>query len=232
MSSSSKARRIIAAADDEEDLFVVGEGRGAVLPAPAPVTTASGLLHAAERRAAAIVVEAEERARAVAAFADAQLAEARQAGYAAGLLAGRQDALAEFEDLLALVRAAAVEGKQIRDAVADQAAAVVARAAALATRRIVGEYYEADPERTALACAEAIRAAAGQEILAVRVAPGLAAAVQAHLLDAAAYVRPDEAIDLGGCVVDLRHGTLDATLDSRLRLMEIALGQAGGETAA
>ncbi|MCC6382386.1 MAG: hypothetical protein IT304_07740 [Dehalococcoidia bacterium] len=232
MSSSSRARRILPVASDEEDLFVVGGGPAAALPATGPVATASGLLEAAERHVAVVLAQAEERARALLAAAEAELAEARQAGYAAGLLDGRQEALAEFESLLALVRAAAAEGKQIRDAIADQSAAVVARASALATRRLVGEYYEAEPERTAFACAEAVRAAAGQEILAVRVAPGLVAAVQAHLGEAASYLRPDEAVQVGGCLVDLRHGTLDATLDARLRLMETALGQAGGEPAA
>jgi flagellar biosynthesis/type III secretory pathway protein FliH len=42
-------------------------------------------------------------------------------------------------------------------------------------------------------------------------------------------VRPDDAVEAGGCIIDLRNGTIDATLDARLSLMELALREAGGE---
>jgi flagellar biosynthesis/type III secretory pathway protein FliH len=232
MSSSHKAGRVIRAARSEDDVFVLGETVRSV-PAPAAIATATEVLAAAERQAADILALARSEADTLVANAQAEAATiettARETGYREGFAAGRQAALAELEQCLALARQAASEGKAIRDSVAEQSAAVVARATALATRRIVGEYYEADPERTALACADALRAAAGQEILAIRVHPGVAGSVQATLVDVAAYIRPDESVAIGGCIIDLRHGTLDATLDARLSLMDLALNEAGGE---
>ena len=75
---------------------------------------------------------------------------------------------------------------------------------------------------------DAVRSAAGQEILSIRVNPGALDRVRASLVDVAGYVQPDDGIELGGCVIDLRDGTIDATLDARLDLMELALTSAAG----
>ena len=228
MSSSARTRRVIRAAPAEDEVFVLGESTREAVCAPALATGAS-YIALADDRARAIVAEAGRQAEALVADAHAAAATVRKTAYDDGFEAGRPAALAELSGVLELVRRAAAEAKRIRDEIAAQSGAVVARAAALATRRIVGEYYEADPERTALVCADALRAAAGQEILSIRVSPGLAGHVQATLVDAARYVTPDESVRIGGCVVDLRHGTLDATLDARLSLMDLALLEAGGE---
>ncbi|HEY0838793.1 MAG TPA: FliH/SctL family protein [Vulgatibacter sp.] len=234
MSSLPRWGRVIRAARSDDEVFVLGETVRSV-PVPATIATATEVLAAADREAAELLSRARGEADALLANAHAAAgaieATARDAGYGEGFAAGRQAALAELEQCLALARQAASEGKAIRDSLAEQAAAVVARATALATRRIVGEYYEADPARTALACADALRAAAGQEILAIRVHPGVLGTVQAMLVDVAAYVRADESVAVGGCIIDLRHGTLDATLDARLSLMDLALSEAGGEVA-
>ena len=176
------------------------------------------IIDAAERRAADMIADAQSTATSV-----------RDSAYRDGYGAGHEAAELEVAQLLALARAAAGDGKAIRDSVASESAAVVARAAALATRRIVGEYYATDPERTALACAEALRAASGQDVLSIRVHPGLADSLRATLTDAATYIRPDASIEVGGCIIDLRNGTLDASLDARLSLMELALAEASGE---
>ena len=128
----------------------------------------------------------------------------------------------------AAIRQAAADGLAIRNAMIDEATPAMANAISLAARRVVGAAYQADPSLTADACADAVRAAAGQQILSIRVAPEALDAVRATLVDLADYVRPDSAIAAGGCVVDLKNGTLDATLDARLDLMELALKAAGG----
>jgi flagellar biosynthesis/type III secretory pathway protein FliH len=193
--------------------------------------TAQTIVEAAQRRAAEIVAAAEAQAEALVAGAQASAGSVRTQAHSQGLETGRALAMGEMDQVLSLLRQAAAEGKQVRDDIAAQSAGVIARATALATRRIVGEYYEADPARTATAVAEAMRAASGQEILSIRVHPGLVGHVQASLGDASKYVRPDDGIAVGGCVIDLRHGTLDAALDSRLSLTELALVDASGEGA-
>lgn len=229
MSSSVRPGRVIRAVREQDEVYVHPDAPGPGQPRPAALATATEVVRAAEQRAAAIIAAAEAHAAAIVAAAERTAGAMRQEAYAAGLAAGRDEATTAVRECVDLARRAASEGQAVRDSVAAQASAVVARAVALATRRIVGEYYEADPARTAIACAEALRAAAGQEVLALRVNPAAAGAVQAALVDAAAYVRPDDAIEVGGCIIDVRHGTIDATLDARLSLMELALAEAGGE---
>jgi flagellar biosynthesis/type III secretory pathway protein FliH len=63
----------------------------------------------------------------------------------------------------------------------------------------------------------------------IRLHPDVAGRVEVSLPDAARYIVPDEGVAVGGCIVDLAHGRIDATLDTRLSLMELALKHAGGE---
>jgi len=221
--------RVFRVTRELDEVFIGSDSAREASPVPGAFATASEVIAAAEDRAAALLAAAEQEAARLVAAGQAQQASTRGQAYNEGYEAGRVQALSEFTGALDIARQAAAEGKAIRDSIAGQSAAVVARAVALATRRIVGEYYQAEPSRTALVCAEALRAAAGQEVLAIRVHSGVAAAVRASLADAAQYVRPDGAVDIGGCVIDLRHGTIDATLDARLSLMELALAEAGGE---
>ncbi len=228
MNSSANRGRLVRAVRDDEEVFVLGASRLAVSPSGA-VTTATDLIAAAEARASVIVEAAAAAARQITADAESEAAALRAEVHESVLEMARREVFEQFEAHLALVRQAAEEGKAIRDGVAAQSGALVARAVALATSRIVGDYYEADPGRTAAACADALRAAAGQEILAIRVNPSVVGNVQAALADVARYVRSDDGVEVGGCIVDLKHGTIDATLDTRLSLMKLALGQAGGE---
>ncbi len=228
MSSSARPRRIIRAAPEREEVFVLGENAREQSVAPA-VATAGEMIASATARAGTMVDEARRQAAVIIAEARANADAVRESAYSEGFESGRATALDEVSGALEFVRRAAREAKAIRDDIASQSSAVVAGAVALATRRVVGEYYEAEPERTAVICAEALRAASGQEIVGIRLHPGLADHVQATLLDAARYVAPDEGVGIGGCIVDLRNGTLDATLDARLSLMDLALAEAGGE---
>lgn len=232
MSSSVRPGRVIRSAPGD-DLFVLGQSTRARIPTEGTLATAASVIDAAEREAeraaASIIAGAEERAAAIIAEANASASSVRDAAHAEGFATGQAEATGETQACVQLIQRAANEGKAVRDQIAEQASAVVARAVSLALRRLTGEYYEAAPERTAAACAEALRAAAGQQVLSIRVNPAASTAVQAALSDAASYVRPDGAVAIGGCIIDLRNGTIDATLDARLALMELALREAGGE---
>ena len=232
MNSSAKARRVFRSDGQAADVFVVGQSQRSQIPTHGPIADAHALSEAAQERASTIIADAERQAAATIASVDAVADEARRQAYGEGFEAGQAAAVAEFEACLAIARRAAAEGKAIRDSIAEQSVAVVARAVALATRRIVADYYEADPQRTLPICLEAVRAASGQQILALRVHPSVGGAVQAALGERAAYVRADASVEIGGCIVDVRNGAIDASLDSRLTLMELALSAAGGEVAA
>lgn len=230
--SSSVSRRIFRVETPEDDVFVVGGPLREAVPADGPLTTVSDLLDGAKRRAEHTVATAEEQAAALVAAAQAEAAAireaARQEGYNAGLADGRYNSESDAAALVDLIRQAAAEGLAIRNAMIDAATPAIADAITMAARRVVGAAYQADPSLTAEACADAVRAAAGQQIVSIRVNPAALDAVRASLVDVADYLRPDDAIGIGGCVVDLRHGTIDATLDARLDLMELALRAAGG----
>ena len=229
MNSSGRTTRVIRSSAAMDDVFVLGEGTRQAVPAVGTLATAAAVIAAAETRAAELLAAAEARASALVTLAEQQADEVREEAVAKGHALGRAAAEAELADCLGLVRTAASEGKAIRDGVAAQASAVIARATALATRRIVADYYEASPERTAAAVEDALRAASGQDVIAIRVHPSLADSVRASHTSSANYVEPDDAIAIGGCVIDLRMGTLDATLDARLSMLELALTEAGGE---
>ena len=216
---------------ESEDVFILGETARPSLPARAPIATASAIVAEAQSRASSIIAEAEAEASLTLVSAQQNAASVTRGAYDEGFAAGHAEAQQEIAELIELVRKAAAEGKQIRDSLAQQSASVIARAAALATRRIVARFYDADPAATADACADALRAASGQEVLAIRVNTGIVALVQAALGDAGSYVRPDDGVEIGGCVIDVRHGTIDATLSSRLTLLELALNHAGGDAA-
>jgi len=227
-SSARRTGRLFRNAPEPEDIFVLGESRLLEFPAHAAMATAAEVVAAAEARAGRIVREAEEQAERMRTEANAAIDSVRSAAQSAGYEAGHREAADEVERLLAVVRVAASDGKAIRDSLAAQAAQVVATATGLAVRRITAEYYAADAERTVHICEEALRAASGQAVVSLRVNPAVVPAVQAALIDAAASARPDESVAIGGCIVDLRHGTLDATLDARLSMMDAALMRAAG----
>lgn len=230
--SSSVSRRIFRVETPDEEVFVVGGPLREAVPAEGPLTTVSDMLEGAKRRAETTVAKAEQEAAGIVAAAQAEAAAirdaARQDGYAAGLADGRSNSQGESALLLELIRQAASEGLAIRNAMIDDATPSIANAITMAARRVVGAAYQADPSLTADACADAVRAAAGQQILSIRVSPAALETVRAALVDVATYVRPDDAVEIGGCIVDLRNGTIDATLDARLDLIELALRAAGG----
>lgn len=226
--SSSASRRIFRVETPDDDVFVVGGPLREAVPAEGPLTTVSDMLEGAKRRAETTVAKAGQEAAEIIAAARAEAAAIRDAARQEGLADGRSNSEGESASLLQLIRQAAGEGLAIRDAMIDDATPAIANAVAMAARRIVGAAYQADPSLTADACAGAVKAAAGQHILSIRVNPEALDTVRAALVDVGSYIRPDDAVEIGGCIVDLRNGTIDATLDARLDLMELALRAAGG----
>lgn len=231
MSSSSSRRRPLLRALPAEGEVVVAPQHSSlaeVAPVGSPLATAAEIVAAAERRATEIIAAAERRAAAIVASAEQARDEARRDGYAQGLSAARAEVEAECARYVELIRAAAQEGKSIRDQVAAQSLVVVARAVELALQRIVLDWYTEHPESTLAICEEALRLAPAEQLVSVRVHPSVAARVEAALGDLGRYVRPDAGVELGGCIVDLEGGTIDATLEARLGSISEALRRAVG----
>jgi len=214
----------------EEDVVVLGGvAQRNVLPGVGPIATAGEIVASAEVRGAGVLAEAEARAAAILAEAHATAAAITANAREQGIQQGLHEAEREAEQLLGLLREAASEGVAIRDQVAGEAMSIITRAVLVAVRRIVGEFYDDDPARTVAAVSDALRSASGQEIVSIRVNPTVEPMVKAALVDVTNYIRPDEGIAVGGCVIDLRNGLIDAALDSRLSLMELAIQNSAGE---
>ncbi len=225
---NSSVNRRIFRAEESDDVYVIGGPLRLALAADGPMATVTDLIAGAQRRGEAAVETARDEAEAIMASARTEAGSIHEAARLAGYAAGIQQAEANVAACIDTMRTAARDGLAIRDGVIDDAMPAMARAIAMAARRIVGAAYRDDPSLTNEACIEAVRAAAGQQILSIRVSPDAADSVRATLLDLADYVRPEAGVDIGGCIIDLRHGSIDATLDARLDLMELALRAAGG----
>ena len=211
-----------------EDVVVIGKSLRAHYHTESGLSSVQALVEAAQRRAAEIIASAELEAASIISRTDATRAAAYRDGFECGAAEGIRNAHAEIEDLVTLARSACADGMVIRDQVAASSTALLASAVAVATRRIVAEWYDADPARTSAICIEALRAASGQDILSVRVHPSVASQVQAALGNSGTYVRPNDAVVVGGCIIDLAGGTLDASLDTRLSLLELGLQRTVG----
>lgn len=229
MSLSPRASRILHAPEPSPDAFVLDGRARSTLSTGSPVASAEAIIAAAGQRAKDIVAAAEAEGARIISAATADAASVTAAAHEAGHAEGCARAIDDAARLVDFIRAIADEGRILRDQVAAEAAPVVARATAFAVRRVVGEYYQQDPARTMAAVEDAIRASSGQQIVCIRVNPGLAGSIRARLTDLDRYILPDDAVEIGGCVIDLEGGTLDASLDARLRLVELALGRAAGE---
>ena len=231
MSLSPRRGAIVPATVADDDVFLLGKRERAAVNLAGPVATAASLVTAAEARRSRADEEADLLLAEAHAAAEAVREAARREGFEAGRQQGFVAVAEELKQELALVRRAAEEGREVRDGIVEQASNVIAKAAMLVARRIVAEYYEADPTRTALAVEEAVRATATQQVISVRVHPSAAAAVHARLVDFDTVVTSDDGIDIGGCIIDVKSGQLDASLDARFTMMELALERATGGAA-
>ena len=172
-----------------------------------------------------VVMSARQEADQIRATADAQAAEERRRGFEQGLAQGREEALANFTELL--VRAAQ-EAEDIRLVTRDAAIPLARRMA----ERIVGRALELHPSLIADIAGQALaasRARSGAVVL--RVHPSDLLILESERprlmerLPAAADLKllADEKIARGGCVVETPIARLDAQLGQQLDALEKAL---------
>lgn len=145
--------------------------------------------------------------------------ELREAAYQEGL----ESALAELNQIL-------LEAHERRDAALSGAERDVLRLAVKLAEKIIGREIERDDAALADIVSTALRHARQQESLTVRVNPADLPRVQAHreLLDPSGRARfidlvADPRVGHGGCVIEGESGTVDARLDTQLRVLERAL---------
>jgi type III secretion protein L len=151
--------------------------------------------------------------------AEREAHELREAAYQEGL----ESALAELNHIL-------LEAHERRDSALSGAERDVLRLAVKLAEKIIGREIERDDAALADIVSAALRHARQQESLTVRVNPADLPRVQAHRerLDPSGRARfidlvADPRVGHGGCVIEGESGTVDARLDTQLRVLERAL---------
>ncbi|MEX2374713.1 MAG: FliH/SctL family protein [Dehalococcoidia bacterium] len=186
---------------------------------------AGNLVELAQRRADELVNTALVEA--------ASIHEAAQvAGYESGYREGAAVARAALAEALALVQQAAAEGAQIRNDLLRRSEREMVEMVIAAIGAVIGERSQTDRDLASQTVRHALARAGAQNVVRVRVHPSDADAVSASLGEASNdplpfEVLPDEAVGVGGCIVDTAHGRVDARLDVQLdaiaRLLRDAL---------
>ena len=173
----------------------------------------------ARAEARRILADAAREAEVLRARAEREAQELREAAYQEGL----ESALAELNHVL-------LEAHERRDAALSGAERDVLRLAVKLAEKIIGREIERDDSALADIVSAALRHARQQESLTVRVNPADLPRVQAHRdridpLGRARFVDlvADPSVGPGGCVIEGESGTVDARLDTQLRVLERAL---------
>ncbi len=180
----------------------------------------------AQAEARRIVTEAEEYAARVRASVDDMARESREAAYREGY----EESLLEFNNLL-------IEARERRDMALGEIESDLLRLAVKLAERIIGRELERDDRTIAGIVATALEAARQHETLTVRVNPIDIRAVHAHReqFDATGRARlinivADHRVRSGGCIIESEAGTIDAQLETQLRVLErVLLARAAGE---
>jgi len=218
---SSLARQLLRATRRADAIILDEHGR--------MVTAASTLFDEAEAvatdEAAGIVEQAQAHADDLVRTAALEAAAIRHEAYAEGReqgnLAGIALARAELVESMALLQAALHESKSVRDRLLWAAEHEIVELAIAATRTVVGEQALLDPSLTVDVVERALERAGGQNVVTLRLHPTRLKVVDAHLSEIhgeplAFELRGDEAIEVGGCIVDTSTGQIDARLDIQL----------------
>lgn len=173
----------------------------------------------ARAEARRILAEAARQAEELRARAEKETRELREAAYEEG----REQALSELNSLL-------LEAHERREAAFAEAERDVLRLAVKLAEKIIGREIERDDAALADLVSAALRHARQQEALTVRVNPADLPRVREHRdrLDPSGRARfidlvPDPRVGRGGCIIEGESGTVDARLDTQLRVLERAL---------
>jgi flagellar biosynthesis/type III secretory pathway protein FliH len=196
--------------------------RSAVNDAPAEDASSLAALEETSTLAAGLLRDAEGEAVAIRQRA---YIEGRAEGEADGRAAARADLLIELQTL----QAVGLEVAAVRESILRGSEAELVELTAEAARAVVGEAVARDPALVTTSVRRALDRAAGRNVLRVRVNPADASIVSAYLDHTPATangtwdVSPDGAITVGGCVIDIDGGEIDARLDVQLDVVINAL---------
>jgi type III secretion protein L len=208
----------------KDNVIKQGAAKGREATTTPPLSTRRGsvvkrVVVDARAEARRILAEAVRDADGLRECAEREARELREAAYEEG----RETALSELNQIL-------LEAHGRRDAALAGAERDVLRLAVKLAEKIIGREIERDDATLADIVSAALRHARQQESLTVRVNPADLPRVQAHRdrLDPSGRARfidlvADPRVGHGGCIIEGESGTVDARLDTQLRVLERAL---------
>jgi flagellar assembly protein FliH len=175
--------------------------------------------------------EIEEEAR-KAAYATGY-AEGKEAGYAAGLEEGKQSGEQGYADALQALLELTKAGQKAMRSSLDDTAPVIAEIVFMAVSKIVGATL-ATQAGVQEVVTTAIEDAKRQEIVAVKISRSDMALLQVHAADLQPGLSAlkelglevDDSIELGGCIVQLKGGHIDARIETQFRIFAQSLKEA------
>lgn len=191
--------------------------------APATAVTRTGVVKRqvveASAEARRIIETAQAEAAAIHESAEQAALELREAAYREGLEAST---LELYDHLLA--------ARERRDTALVEVEADILKLAVRIAEKIIGQEIERDAATLTHIVSNALRNARQHEVLTVRVNPADFALIQTQRdqLDPSGRARfldlvADPRVAHGGCLIESESGTIDAQLDTQLRVLERAL---------
>lgn len=212
---------------DDAVVYTGGESGGARLVAAEDTLTESHTV------ATTIIAEATEQAEQLLAAARGDIAALRVQAYEEGFRQGHAEAAAAVEERvrghLELLSIAAADVKTMRALVLRNTERDAIELVLDIVRKILGERAAADPLYAVELAEQALARAGNQNVVRIRVHPErreIVAAAFAERHDAAGNaieVADDQRLDLGGCVIDLRAGLVDASISTQFEETSRAL---------
>ena len=185
-----------------------------------------------------VIIDARAEAQRLITEAEARASELRESAELSGRTIreeayreGRETALLELNEHL-------IAARETREAALAEVEPDVLRLAVKIAEKIIGREIERSDSTIADIAAAALRLARQSEVVTVRVCPSDIATINKHRdrLQPSGRMRfidfePDPHVKPGGCLIITETGTIDAQLDTQLRVLENALlARAGGQS--
>jgi type III secretion protein L len=176
------------------------------------------------------VIEANDEARIIVEKSESYAEELRQQVESEALelressyREGKEKALIEMTNLL-------LEAREIRDKTLSDTEQDILRLAIKLAEKIIGREIKTDKTTVVDIVSNALRNAKRQDKLTIRVSQTDYATVQDKFVELSQSSRtsyvdivPDPRVSLGGCIIESEVGTIDARLETQLRVLEKAL---------
>lgn len=181
----------------------------------------------AGRRAQKLIAEAEEEANKIRGSAQkllSQIEKATQEAKQAGFREGKEEGLAQVTEEL-------LKARTLKENILKNAEADLIQLVAVVAEKVLGELAAKNKEAILAITRQALSHSIGDKIV-VRMNPADLKRLKVEdlqfkdVLDRTKHihVKEDDAIQVGGCVVETEIGTIDAQLETQLKAIRKALG--------